>query len=298
MGKATNTYKGEFDGNNFKFDEDFSEFSLPLIDYSVLKKDQPLIAVVNADEENGLHIFDENGRSVSLPSDELVLDGEFHDGILEFANQSIQLNEEYLSRLLYCTNQPKVVINIERFSKSLLSDSFSLVALVVENRGEYLVLKIDNKSFVMNRRTDLKSGEKIRLYYKIEDLIMYDGENRLTCHYPLNQKIDIKVLDAEHGIIKMLGKRIKLNKPISSGVGYATITESGFELSNRRGRCSVWVSGCLDEEFINGKKMNYLAIKNIDSYISVVSKADFSCFSNKKVWLNIIPDGLMLREKR
>ena len=130
IGKADNRFNGIFDGNGFVCDKDLSEFSLPRIDYSTLTKNQPVIFVISSVEENALHIFDEKGRTIALPSDKLTFDGMLIEGVLEFANQSLRLNEEYFSRLLYYYDSVKVELDIEKFSKSLLSDSFPVTLLL------------------------------------------------------------------------------------------------------------------------------------------------------------------------
>ena len=231
---------------------------------------------------------------ISLSMMSLALDGRLNENILEFANQSIALPEEYMARLLYRPGQVRVMLEIDKFSKTLATGSFSLVFEVVENLGDHVVLKIENTSFVLCRKTGLMPGEKIRLYYKIDDLILYDGDDRITCHYPLHRYIPIKSSAGERA--EILGKRIKLKSSVPAGVSCCEITPSGFDLSYTKGKYAVPIRGCLDEEFINGKKLSHIAVNNADRYLSVLSGEDVSCFGKSKVWLNIDPYGLEFKK--
>ena len=145
----------------------------------------------------------------------------------------------------------------------------------------------------MNKKTALKEGERIRLYYKVEDLILYDGDERLTCHYPLHQRIKIRVHDAKNGKIELLGKRIRLNKPIHLNTKYVLISEDAFVFSNDKDKCAIRVTECLDEEFINGKKLMHVAIKGVEGYLSFITSKDITCFGKDKVWLNIVPKKII-----
>lgn len=292
LGVIDNISKAEFNGESFTLDKGLSTAKPQNIDYSKIAKGQSVIAVKSIMDDEILHIFDEAGRSLSISSAELRLCGSLEKNTLEFANQSIKLNDEYINRLLHRPRHVSVVLTTEKFSKTVLSNCFSLIFEVTKNGGDYVVLKIQEKSFILNKKTELKTGERIRLYYKIEDLLLYDGDERLTCHYPLRKKIKIKVLDAKNGRIEILGKRIRLKGSIPRSVGYARITDQGFELSYNRGTCAVRVYDCLDEEFINGKKLSQIALRGVEGYLSFMSKEEITCFGKNKVWLNVIPDGL------
>lgn len=243
------------------------------------------------EDEADIPEFDGEGR-IAMSSVELKLFGALKDDILTLADTEINLNEEYLSRVWRKKQEVEVGFEIDKFSKTILTDGFSLVLEVTKNCGNYVILKMSDKSFVLNKKTALKEGERIRLYYKIEDLILYDGNERLTCHYPLRQKIRVWMKDAQSGKIELLGKRIKLNRPIPPNTKYVSISEDAFVLSNHKGKCAIRVAECLDEEFINGKKLNHLGVKGEDGYLSFFSRTDITCFSKNKVWLNIIPQKL------
>ncbi len=236
--------------------------------------------------------FDEKGRRIGISSAYLKLCATLKDNVLTFADKEIKLNDEYLSRLLHTKEDIEVAFEVEKFSKTIISDGFSLVFEVTKNCGNYLVLKILNKSFILNKKTALKEGEKIRLYYKIEDLVLYDGDKRLTCHYPLHRKIKIRVHDAKSGKIELFGKRIKLNRTIPAYCEHVTISEDAFVLSYEKRKCSVRVAECLDEEFINGEKLSHVGIKGADSYLSFITDGEVTVWGKKKVWLNIIPQKL------
>lgn len=242
-------------------------------------------------------LFDTQGRSLGLSSSELRLSGKLENNTLHFASQSIELDDEYLSRLLWRSNDVRVGLMIEKFSKTVQSNSFSLVFEVVENADDYVILKIDDEDFILHRKTALKQGEKIRLYYKVEDLVLYDVNERLTCHYTLRRSVEIKVIDAQKGRVEILGKRVRLKAPISNNIEFASITDDGFELSYDKGECSIRIDGCLDEEFINGKKLNHIAVKGVDGYLSVMSSEYVSCFAKGKVYLNIYADNLEFLER-
>ena len=234
--------------------------------------------------------FDEFGKKIGLLSSELRLNGTLNNGILSFAGQEIELSKEYLSRLLRTKSELDVVFEVDKFSKTMLTNSISLVLEVVENHDYYVILQISNKKFILNKKTSLNVGEKIRLYYKIEDLVLFDGAERLTCHYPIHKNIEIDIFDAKNGKFQILGKRIKLKREIPSNVDSVCITKKAFELSYEKGRCSVRVVDCLDEEFINGEKLLHVAIKGSTSYLSFMADEEISCFTKKKVYLNINPN--------
>ena len=241
--------------------------------------------------------FDEKGRRIGISSAELKLCGILKEDVLAFADKEVVLDGEYLSRLLYLKENVDVAFEVEKFSKTTLSNGFSLVFEVTKNCGDYVILKISDRSFVLNKKTALKEGERIRLYYKIEDLILYDGDQRLTCHYPLHKKIFVKVHNNQSGKFEVLGKRIKLSRAIPVTTEHILISENALFLSNEKGKCAIQIMECLDEEFINGKKLNHVAIKGVDGYLSFFSREDVTCFGKNKVWLNIIPQNLKFEVK-
>jgi len=233
--------------------------------------------------------FDRKGKRVGTSSAELKIGGTLNGETLSFGDTAISLDSEYLSRLLRRPERVSVAFEVDKFSKTVLSDSISLVLEVVKNCENYVVLKTFGESFVLNKKTALEEGERIRLYYKIADMILYDGDERLTCHYPLHQRISIRVHDARVGKIEMLGQPIKLNRPIPASARYVTVSDDAFVLSYVKDRCSVRIGDCLDEEFINGKKLVHVALKGEGSYLSFMANTDVSCFTKKKVYLNIYP---------
>ena len=252
-----------------------------------------VLEMMGQGESVAKHLFDTKGKTLEASSAELKLDGRLNGKTLDFANISIDLDEQYLSRLLWQSDDVRVGLTIDKLSKTMLTNGFSLVFEVVKNEGDYLLLKIDDEHLILHRKTALEAGEKIRLYYKTADLILYDGNDRLTCHYPLNRQIEINIIDAKQGRIELLGKRLTLKAPIiSRRAEFVDITDDGFELSYDKGKCSLCVDGCLDEEFINGKKLNHVAIKGVDGYLSVMSKESVGCFGKSKVYLNIYADKL------
>ena len=87
----------------------------------------------------------------------------------------------------------------------------------------------------------------------------------------------------------------KPTKPKNKPPNYAKrlrITESAFRLSYDKGRCSIPMLECLDEEFINGKKISHVAVKGVDHYLSFSSDSELTCFGKSKVWININTDKL------
>ncbi len=289
MGAVENKFELEFDGEDILFNGGKFEDELTDIDYSKVKKCKKIYGVQSALDENLVLLFDENGNSLAISSAELRIPAKLLGNNLELANQSLGLKDEYLSRLLYQKEDVEAVMYAEKFSKTMLSNAFSLIFEVEKNGGDYVVLSILGNSFILNKKTALKKGERIKLYYKIEDLDLFDNENRITSHYPLHREVDINVFDAKVGKFVILGKRIKLKKEIPSATKSVKITPRAFELSYKKGRCSLKIDGCLDEEFINGKKIAHVDIKGAPSYLSVVTNEELSCFTKQKVYLNIDP---------
>ena len=269
-----------------------SEFIEDLDDSKIQKCQRAKLVRSNLDNQ-ALHLFDENGKSLHISSSELRIRGNLKGNILEFGDYSIELNEEYMSRLLERQENVDVVFCVDKFSKTMLSNGFSMVFEVVKNAENYVVLSASENKFILARSTSLKVGEKIRLYYKAEDIDIYNGEERLTCHYPLHRNIAIKIYDNNVGKLELLGKRIKLNSALNSEFKYASISEGSFEISYQKGRCAVRITDCLDEEFINGKKLMHVAIKGVEGYLSFIASKDITCFGKDKVWLNIVPKKLI-----
>lgn len=297
MGYVGKTLDAEFDGEGFSTDEDVLDLMLPQIDRSAITTGNRSIVVQSAIDDESLYLFDKEGRSLSLSMTEFRLCGHINNNTLEFAGQTIELTDEYLSRLLRKASDVSVGIRIDMLSKTPFTDSIPLTFEVVENFGDHVVLRTQDKSFIYCKKTALKSGERIRLYYQTDNLIIYDGDQRLTCHYPLHRRVGIRVIDGKSGRVEILGKRIKLNRQLSENVRYVRITDSGFELSYVKGKYSLPpLIGCLDEEFINRRKLSHIAVKGIDGYISLMSEEDISCFGKKRVWLNLIPEGLQFEE--
>ena len=292
LGCAGARFDASYDGVGLVSDEDLSDVNLPLADYSGLTVGQNITVCQSTADEESYHLFDGDGRSISLPITEITLSASLSDGILEFAGVNVELGREYLSRLLRLPTEVRVGLVIDKLSKIPLADSVPLIFEVVENLTDHVVLKIQGKSFVFSRRTGLGAGERIRLYYKISDFILYEGRERLTCHYPLRRRLSVSVIDDKGGVVDILGKRIKLDRSLSKYTKYTLITEGGFELSYDKGKCSVLVNGCLDEEFINGKKLSYVEVKGSEKYLSVISEKTISCFDKKQVWININPHKL------
>lgn len=241
--------------------------------------------------------FDDSGRNSAPSYTELRLSGSFEGNTLSFGNVSVELGNEYMSRLLRRVENPDILFDVHKFSKTMTSDGFSLVCQVIHNDGNYVVLRTQDKEFILCEKTNLIPGEKIRLYYKKDDLILYDQGDRLTCHYPLRNKLDIRVIDPSRGVVEILGKRIKLSAPISGRARKVLITEDAFKLSYDKVTNAFSVLDCLDEEFINGKKLHHIALKGINGYVSVMSDESVSCFENKRIWLNINPGKLLPYEE-
>jgi len=289
LGAVTNVEEGEYNGEDFVFGGLPLEENPELIDYSKLSAGQKVIRVQSNVNDVDFHFFDEFENSLSISSKELKLSGNLEENVLNFANIKVELNDEYLIRLLRRPNMVDVVMSAEKFSKIPVSDCFSLVFSVEKNGGNYILLKTNDNCFILSEKTNLQKGEKIRLYYRINDLILYDGNNRLTCHYSLHRKIKIKIHDADKGMFELLGKRIKLGKPIPKNAKYAKITKKAFEISHKKGKCNVRILDCLDEEFINGKKLIHVHVKESDEYLSFLADESVGCFGKNKVWLNITP---------
>ena len=292
MDAVENKFELEFDGEDILFNGGKFERELTDIDYSKVKKCKKIQGVQSALDEDVVLLFDENGDSLAISSTELRIPARLLGGNLELGNQTLSLNDEYLSRLLYQKEDVEAVMYAEKFGKTTLSNAFSLIFEVTKNGGDYVVLSAFGKSFILNKKTALKKGERIKLYYKIEDLDLFDNESRITCHYPLHRSIKVKVFDAQAGKYEILGKRIKHKKAIPSGTKDVVINDRNFMLSYEKGRCSVRIDGCMDEEFINGKKLVHVAIKGEGSYLSFLVNEDLSCFTKKKVYLNINPNWI------
>jgi hypothetical protein len=295
LAAAENLFDVEFDGERLTFNGEPFDDEPKHIDYSRLKEGQVLTGATNALSDVP-QIFDKNGKNIAISSSELRLDGSLKGDVLSFADKEICLTEDYLSRLIRQEENISVVMEIDKFSKSIVNNGFSLTFEVLENCGSYTVLKLFEKSFILNKRTALLVGEKIRLYYKMDDLIIFSGNERLTCHYPLHKSVPIKIFDAQSGKFELLGKRIKLGRQIESRSSHAVLN-NGFELSYDKGRCALRVEGCLDEEFINGKKLCHIKIQGEGGYFSVFCNEKISCFSKNKVWLNIYPNKLEFEER-
>ena len=231
----------------------------------------------------------DGGYSRSVSSTELRLPGRLDGDTLQLAEQSVRLSEEYLSRLLYRTDSPTVTLRVDKLRKTPTRDSIPLVFTVIENGGDHLLLDMGGSPFYMNRRTDLKKDEKIRLYYRPDDVILY-GEDRLTCHYPLKRRIPIKRIN-DH-TLSLLGKRIRLKKQIPSGAKYALIGEDAFGISLVKEKYSVKVLGCLDEEIINGRKLCHLDLRGAEGYLSFITDADICPFGKERLWLNIYSENI------
>lgn len=224
----------------------------------------------------------------SRSSRELRLPAELNGSSLTLAGQEIKLTKDYLSRLLRPAQTPVAMLEVDRLRKTSLGGCLPLVCCVIENGGDFVRLQTQDAVFLMNRKTDLKSGEKIRLYYKPDDIVLYDGDERLTCHYSLRRSIEINPLGA--AAISLLGKRIKLNKSLPHGAKYVRITEDAFRLSYAKDSYPLAVNGCLDEEFINGRKLCHLDLRGSDSYLSFICDTDVTAFGKERVWLNIYPE--------
>ena len=74
-----------------------------------------------------------------------------------------------MKQLLHRPESVDVVMDILKFSKTPVSEGFSLVFKVEKNECSYVVLKAQNERFILNKKTNLSKGERIKLYYKIKD---------------------------------------------------------------------------------------------------------------------------------
>ena len=288
LGLANCVYEGIFDGKSFVIDDEILENPPENIDYSKITAGQSIIAAQSSNEDP-IFLFDREGRSLSVSTAELTLDGILNGDTLTLAGQSVRLGEEYLCRLLRRPEKVAAVLSADKFSKTLVTGGIPLIFEVAKSYDDHVLLSTDGRSFVMNRKTNLRAGEKIRLYYKIDDIVLYEGDERLTCHYPLHRTVDVKV---ENGVISILGKRIKPKNKPPNYAKRLRITESAFRLSYDKGRCSIPMLECLDEEFINGKKISHVAVKGVDHYLSFISDSELTCFGKSKVWININTDKL------
>ena len=239
-----------------------------------------------------VQLFDKNGKSLSISSAELRLPGELQEETLKIGDVTIALSPEYRERLLRRQRDVTACLLAEKFSKTPVSGGFSL-NLDVENAHEdYVVLRFGESRFLLNRRTNLTAGERIRLYYKTEDLVLYAGEERLTAHYPIRRKAKVQLLHA--GTLQIFGKPFKTGRPLPAGLQSVEITKDAFYLSYEKGKNAIAVGGCLEEEFINGEKLMHLALPHTDGYVSVMTDERITCFGKKKVWLHVIPDKIKI----
>ena len=237
--------------------------------------------------------FDDSGRNRATSYTELFLSGKLEGSTLSFGNVSVELGSDYMSRLLRRVDNPDILFEVSKFSKTVTGDGLSLLCQVIENGGNHVVLRTQDKDFILSEKTNLIPGEKIRLYYKKDDLILYDQGDILTCHYPLRNRVDIKVVDPVRGVVEIFGKRIKLSAPISGRARRVLVSEDAFKLSYDKGINAICVLDCLDEEFINGKKLHHIALKGVNGYVSVMSDESVCCFEKRQIWLNINPGRIL-----
>ena len=238
--------------------------------------------------------FDDSGRTCAPSYTELKLVGSLDSNNLFLENNKIELSSEYMTRLLHSAQDVLVAFDTEKFSKVALSDSISFIFEVLENGGDYVHLSTNGGSFILNERTNLKAGEKIRLYYKKDDITLYSGSDRLTCHYSLRRRIDINVIDSSRGIVRLFGKRVRLGRAVPSGAKYITVTADAFSLSYDKGNLAFPIVGCLDEEFINVGKLMHLAIKGVHGYLSIMADEEITFYGKNRLWLNINTDNLVI----
>ena len=289
LGAAGNVSHVVYQKENCPLDER----ELQNIDYARLCDGEEITKVENLLNEDGYCYFDKNGKTLAYSSAEFRLDGVLEKGKLTFAGVDVLLDEDYASRLLAVPNAVSVCLEMDKFSKTKVENGFSLIFTVVNNQETHVLLEIDGKKVVLNKRTNLLAGERIRLYYKTEDVVLYDGDVQLTCHYAPRQKVDVKILDEASGKIEILGIRLKVDVSSVKLTNKVQITQSSFQLSLDKGKFAVAVSDCLDEEFINGQKLNHVAVKGQSGYLSLESKSQFSCFTKNKLWINIDPSKLL-----
>ena len=126
LGLANCVYEGVFDGENFIFDDEILEDLPENLDYSKITAGQKVVAAQSSSEDP-IFLFNEEGRALSISSVELNLDGSLKGNILTLAGQSIELGEEYLSRLLRRPERVRVALSAEKFGKTLLTGCISLI---------------------------------------------------------------------------------------------------------------------------------------------------------------------------
>ena len=238
--------------------------------------------------------FDDNGRNCAPSYTELRLTGSLDGNVLFFGKNKAEFSSEYMRRLLQSHRDVFAVFSTDKFSRVAISDGVSLVFEVVENGGSYVHLSTDGGSFILNEATNLEVGEKIRLYYKKDDITLFSGDDRLTCHYPLHKEVKINVIDPSRGIIELFGKRVRLDRAVPGVAKYITVTDEAFSLSHDKVGLAFQVVGCLDEEFINGRKLMQVAIKGMAGYLSVMTDEEINCYGKNKLWLNINPQNLVI----
>lgn len=262
-----------------------------LLDHFEYRQSMELLssAFFNSDIE-----FDDNGRNCAPSYRELKLIGSLDGNILSFGKNNIEFTPEYMGRLLRPAQDVFVSFDTEKFSKVALSDGISLVFEVVENGGNYVHLSTDGGSFILNEETNLRVGEKIRLYYKKDDITLFSEDDRLTCHYPLRKKININVITPSRGVVELFGKRVRLGRAVPGEEKYITVTDDAFSLSYDKTSLAFQVVGCLDEEFINGRKLMQVAIKGMAGYLSIMTDEEINCYGKNKLWLNINPQKLVI----
>ncbi len=215
------------------------------------------------------------------------------DGEIIISGNKISRENEIYSRLIREPEGCFAEICIEKLSKSPLPNGISLVLEVKDNDGDSVRFSISGVDFYMHRRTRLEAGMKVRMYYDIKDIMLYDGGGRISSRYSLGGNIfPAKQLLKNAKGSTLSGELSSADRAASDARIFVPYT--AISSAEPAGQLSVKADCCLAEDDFGDFKICFFDVKGALGVVSARLPADFIPFPNKNIRLNIDPSSSLI----
>ncbi len=170
-------------------------------------------------------------------------------GEIRILEHSVPLGQELTGRLLRLPARARVRLQTEKLSKTPLLQGIPLDLTVEENMGSGLWLRAGEVRFCLHKRTRLEPGMRIRMYYDLRQLEIWDEFGPVTAWYSLGGN----VFPAQ-----LLGRGAAPVDCRQVFVPYDAIT-----LAKGGEACVLRAERCLQEQDMEDFVLGYFSVKGV-----------------------------------
>ena len=271
-----------------------------------------------------VYLFDKDSEHslIGMPSFN-KLPCSIKDGKILLGKQSVEIDEEYISRLVNRAYQEEIFLAVKPEHISLEANAgntplqvsvdfveertnYNTVYANVEGISQYLI-------FRANKDRKIKKGDKMEIYLPLDHLYIFDkNDDSLLARevaYPNIAKVSVKNIKGKTNILfSGKGKLIYDDLGIEDGDYQFVLKQEGCEIVFDRKTAkgieeevqtkalpNQFLSvSCYDEEPQHELNYIYAKIHGFDEYVTLVTKNNFSVYKMPKFKINVPQDGFEL----